>query len=136
MIEITIKHVDGIDFIDKVHILEPDKIWHGIGVHMVSMRVDKQAAGFLNLLGLRKVYFDCNYKAYYYARTPFAYYVKGAEFLCRIYWVLIRWLYDNARIFKQIPEGELFSWRYFTPYVWYKNLRRKYGINHFRNGPK
>lgn len=127
MIEITIKMVDGVEFIDKVRVLEPDLKWHGVGVHKVDPVWADKFGGHLRLraLGLRRVNYDLQYHSYYYTATIPAILSIGVEYLFHIYWACIRWLYDNARMFKAIPAEECFSWRYLTPYQWIVGLWKK-----------
>jgi len=129
MIETTISEVDGVRFYKNVKVLEPDDTVGGLGVHLISWRLIDRAPELIQvikLLGLRKVGEVLPMGADQYAQFPMPYLlIRVVQFTLRTYWATIRWLYDNARFFKQIPPPELFSWRYFTPYVWYRELIKK-----------
>ena len=129
MIETTINHVGGVIFYSNIRILEPDGKRYGVPVHYISQRLEErepEVMVYLKSMGLRKVGYTPNIGggSFEYAQYPKAYIAyKVLKRLWQVYWGLVRFLYDNARFFKQIPEDQCFSWRYFTPYVWYKNLR-------------
>ena len=130
MIETTIREVGGVRFYENIRILEPDYKKFGIGLHWISdkllMRGDTEFLRYIKAVGLRQVEHDPSMRACGYALYPMSYWrFKVVEFLFKCYWWSIRWVYDNARFFKQIPAGECFSWRYFTPYIWYKKMRGK-----------
>jgi len=129
MIETTIDHVDGVTFYKNIRILEPDDTIGGMGVHLISWRLidqDPELMRAIKVLGLRKVGEDICVRADRYAQFPLPYLlIKLIQFALKIYWHSIRWLYDNARVFKQIPENQCFSWTYFTPYVWYRKILKK-----------
>ena len=131
MIEVTVDEVDGVKFLKNVCILEPDQIINGVGVHRVYPRDGLDRT--LRLLGLRKVGVDYNYRAYLYVVYPTSYFrFKVTEGLLKVYWRSIRWLYDNARVFKAIPSSQPFSWAYFTPYVWCRACKsgvKQYGMD-------
>jgi hypothetical protein len=126
MLKTTVKYVDGVRFIDKVRFLDMDERRHGIPVHYVDDELLRNTDGLetvLKLHGLWKVDFAYERKASIYTHGWVNFVVfKIVDAVFTLYWPTIRWLYDNARIFKQIPTGTMFSWRYFTPYVWFKGL--------------
>lgn len=128
MIETTVDTIDGVQFLKNIRILEPDDTIGGMGVHSIAWRLTAQAPELMRAiraLGLRRVGEDFCRAADQYAQYPMPYLpIKVVRFALKVYWKTIRWLYDNARVFKQIPEGECFSWSYFTPYVWYKKIRK------------
>ena len=125
MIEVTVKNMEGVTFYSKVRVLEPDFYRNGVGVHRVSRDTDKELIFALRALGLRKVDYDASYHEDLYVAFPISYLrYKVVEAVFKVYWHVIRWLYDNMRFFKQIPREERFSWRYFTPYCWYRRIRK------------
>lgn len=121
---------DGGVFIKDLRLLgPPDLTWNGVPAYRVYERrwVGGQLTKVqLASLGLHKVGYDVEYDN--------GIYVKGwvPSLLARffgfmtyhVYWSLLRWLYDNGRVFQVITPGERFSWRYFTPYVWGVKLKR------------
>ncbi len=122
MIEVTAKYVDGVNFIDKVKIISWERR-HGIPVQQVDYKVLKEplVKSILKSLMLEEVDYDPCCRITYFAQRPVNDYVfKLIKWSFSVYWYLVRWLYNNARMFKQIPSGEMFSWRYFTPYTWFK----------------
>lgn len=126
MIEIIMSQVNGVRLIKGIRILEPDDIIHGIPVHRVdSQRINQTIILMIEAMGLRRVDFDLLRREYLYAAYPvYTMRYKVTAWLIKCYGYLILWLYDNARMFKQIPESEVFSWRYFTPYTWFKRGKR------------
>ena len=124
MIETTVDTIDGVQFLKNVRILEPDDTVSGMGVHFIpdrATRYDHELMRAIRILGLRRVGRRVECMADLYAQFPVPFIgIKAVQFALRIYWVSIRWLYDNARVFKQIPENGCFSWKYFTPYTWFK----------------
>jgi len=132
MIEVTVKEIEGVRFIDKLRVLEPDTYIGGVGAHRVTRNM-ADIAGLsvmvmLKTMGLRKVGEDLSYGADLYAQFPAPYvWVKTNLWLGQVHRVVVRWLYYNARFFQQIPPGTIFSWAYFTPYVWLKQIKAKRG---------
>ena len=128
MIETTISEVDGVRFYKNIKILEPDDTIGGFPVHYIPNRIadcDIEFMRAIKALCLKRVGVVFSMDAGQYAQSPMPFLaIKVAQFAIKTYWASIRWLYDNARFFKQIPVGECFSWRYFTPYAWYKKLGR------------
>ena len=119
---------EGVRFISKIRFVEPYEYENGVRVEKVERRQIEQepeAALLLNSLGLKRVGFDDCWDAYIYALYPIGYvqYKVVQHILTGYYW-LVKFLYNNARMFQQIPVGTQFSWKYFTPYAW---LRRLYG---------
>jgi len=129
MIEATVDIVEGVRFIKSIRILKSDTKRHGVSVHLISYELEREEPDFIKkikLMGLRKVGYDDSLKASEYAEYPMnflRYHISKGLLGC--YWAIVSWLYDNARVFKQIPISEPFSWSYFTPYVWYKDLRNR-----------
>lgn len=129
MIEVSINEVEGVRFIKNIRILDPDDTVAGMGVHRISLKLAMQSPELmkaLKLLGLKKVGTDYPYRAYLYSQFPMPYLgIKIVQFGLVIYWATVRWLYKNARIFQEIPPNCPFSWTSFTPYVWYRGIRKK-----------
>ena len=129
MIEYTTKTIEGVNFISDTKFVEPFEYRNGIRVEMVSGRLlnrSPEMAGVLLMMGLRKVGIDPCYDAEIYAHYPLGYYIyRATHYLLNGYWWGIRFLYKNARVFQQIPDTECFSWRYFTPYTWFKKLHNR-----------
>jgi len=129
MIETTIDQVDGVTFYKNIRILEPDDTVGGMGVHLIPWRVidqDPNLIRAIRAMGLRRVGEQPNYRVDLYAQFPLPFLsIKLVQFALKIYWHSIHWLYDNACVFKQIPESQCFSWSYFTPYVWYRKITKK-----------
>ena len=127
MIESTIDTIDGVHFLKDIKFVDPYEYENGVHIEKVSRRLlDKapETEGILKVMGMREVGIDYCLDAVIYARYPMGYFVyKATHHLLRGYWWLIRFLYNNARMFRQIPEAECFSWKYFTPYVWFKKWR-------------
>ena len=127
MIEVTVGYVDGVKFITHMKLLQPDDTLNGVPIHEVDSELEKhpQVKESLRILGLHRVGFNYPRSASLYAeglpRYITAVIVGG---LLQVYWFLVRWLYDNARFFKQIPEYQPFSWRYFTPYSWFRGKKK------------
>ena len=125
MIEITIRVVDGVRFYGNIRVLAPDIKRYGVGIHLLNESIvqDAELMRYLKIVGLKKVGYDFSLRSGEYTETTrsFLWYKAFNRFFV-VYWWCIRWLYDNARVFKQIHEGTMFSWKYFTPYVWYKGL--------------
>lgn len=128
MIEVTTREVDGILFIRDMKILEPDGTYGGVPYHIVQRRnADEECLRFIKAAGLRKAGRLDVQDADMYTEGNISYWrIKTAGFLFRIYWSVVKWLYDNGRIFKQITPGSRFSWSYFTPYCWLSTLKRKH----------
>ncbi|KKN74709.1 hypothetical protein LCGC14_0387510 [marine sediment metagenome] len=130
MIVTTVKEIDGVKFLINIRILEPDDTIGGFPVHYISDRTTYRDTQFMlavKLMGLKKVARAANIGggSDAYAQFPIPFIgIKVTQFLLRIYWHIIYLLYSNARFFKEIPQGECFSWRYFTPYVWFKKPKR------------
>ena len=58
MIEVTIKQIEGVRFINDIHILEPDETIGGLGVHRIDSRILETNAEFMRAIkamGLKKV---------------------------------------------------------------------------------
>ena len=129
MIQISQDYVDGVSFISDIKIIEPFGYENGVQVERISNNCLKSSTRrILKALGMRKVsdgqMFDRDCEIW--VAYPVNYYrYKMTHCLLRGYWKTVRFLYDNARIFKAIPPGECFSWRYFTPYVWYKQIFKR-----------
>ncbi len=117
---------EGVRFCSKVEFVEPYEYKNGVRIEKVSIRLHDRVPEtvlLLNSLGLRRVGIDPCYDAYIYASYPLGYIqYKLIRHLLTGYWWLMKFLYNNARMFKQIPPAECFSWRYFTPYTWVKKL--------------
>mgnify|MGYP001616748254 FL=1 len=127
MLSISIAEVDRVKFIQNICILGHDDKVNGVPVHRIPSRyLDNELRRAIKALGMRKVDFDYRWDAEIYVVSDLlAWRFKIANFALKVYWGAIKWLYDNARFFKMIPQGEQFSWQYFTPYCWWENLARK-----------
>jgi len=119
---------EGVSFISKVEFVEPYEYENGVRVEKVDRRQIEgvpETVLLLNSLGLKRVGFDYSWDAYVYTPYPIGYIqYKIAQHILTGYFWLVKFLYNNARMFQQIPVGTQFSWKYFTPYAW---LRRLYG---------
>ena len=129
MIEETVAVNDeGVMFLSKLRFIKPFDYENGVRVEKINGRLLRQVPGYkimLNMLGLRKVGVDPYLDADTYALYPWGYIqYKAVQHILTGYWWLMRFLYNNARMFQQIPTGTCFSWRYFTPYVWINDLRK------------
>ena len=128
MIETTVNTVDGVMFYENIRLLEPDETIGGMGIHWIPDRVvrdEPELIRAIRALGLKRVGFDYCRDSFEYAHFPMPYIpIRLVQFSLRVYWKTLRWVYDNARVFKQIPANECFSWRYFTPYVWYRGISK------------
>jgi len=121
MIELTTDSIDGINFIKDFRLVEPFERENGVVIERITQNNKRTMLPILRALGLREVGFDHLYRCYIYAHYPLPFFwYKAVKFSLKAYWRVIRFLYDNGRIFKQIPASEPFSWRYFTPYTWFK----------------
>ena len=129
MIETTLVTVDGETFLGTLKVLEPDRKWHGVGIHFVEKRLLERNPDFegrLKALGLKQVHYAPERRAYFYTQTLPAVIATVVEFFASKYWKSIWWLYIHARLFQEIPVAESFSWRYFTPVsIVIKILKRK-----------
>ncbi len=128
MIEVKAKYVDGVQFVNNVRITPPYEYEKGVRVEIVDRRMGKETEVLkvLRSLGLKQVGTDLSRRADIYASYPVNFIrYKITMFLWKSYWLSVWWLYDNTRMFKQIPAGEIFSLRYFTPYCWWIFLKRK-----------
>ena len=128
MIETTIEAIEGVNFVTNARFVEPYEYENGVRVEKVTSRLllrSPEIKGLLKVMGLREVGFDYPLDAVVYAQYPTGYFIyRVVHQLVVAYWWAIRFLYKNARLFQQIPEAECFSWRYFTPYVWFKKIHR------------
>ena len=106
-------------------IREPYEYKMGVRIERVSDRfMTPECAEKVRFLGLRKVGVDSWARCTIYAHYPMGYaWYKVAHFLLREYRRVI-WLLMKSRMF-QVPLGDRFSWRYFTPYVWVRGLNVK-----------
>jgi len=130
MIEYSIDTIDGVQFLKDMKFVKPYEYENGIMIERIplsSLNRRPELDGILLLMGMRRVGSDYCTHSYIYTLYPFGYYgYKLTHHLLRVYWWMVRFLYNNARIFQQIPEAECFSWRYFTPYVWYEKLKNRF----------
>ena len=126
MLLVTVDTVEGVQFIKDIQVAEPDEIYMGVPVHRVPEEW-LEAIRAIKAMGFRKVgVAEYCFQQDLYTQGRFSFLrAKVTHFLFRVYWAAIKWLYDNARVFKQIPAGSPFSWSYFTPYCWYLSLKRK-----------
>ncbi len=128
MLEVTVNTVDGVEFVSDVRVLEADEKYMGVPAHHIREGINPEIMRVVRAMGFRKVGRAAFYfKTDIYVASRFSYYrVIITRALFRCYWSGVKWLYDNARFFKQIPEGSLFSWSYFTPYCWYLKIKAKF----------
>lgn len=129
MIEDTIAiNEEGVRFITSMKFVEPYDYENGVHVEKISRRLLAQAPEIsllLNGMGLRRVGTDPCLDAVVYAEYPLGcIQYKIASHVLIGYWWLMRFFYNNARMFQQIPPAQYFSWRYFTLYVWVRKLVR------------
>ena len=126
MIEVSINHLEGLNFIADVKIVEPREKENGVFIERIEGNLAKKSPEFISIIkafGMRKVGRSVVTDTDVYTFYPWGYFqYRLVHFWFRIYWEAIRWLYNNARMFKAIPQGEMFSWSYFTPYIWIKSL--------------
>jgi len=117
---------EGVRFMTDIQLVKPYEYRNGVMVELLSCSRLKDAPDIelsLRRLGFKRVGFDPDFDAYQYVRYPFGYIrYKIVSKLMKGYWWLMRFLYNNARMFQEVPRGERFSWRYFTPYVWMRKL--------------
>jgi len=129
MVAISINHLEGLNFIADVKIVEPREKKNGVFIEYVKRDIRLKSPELhliLKAFGMRKVGEEYEMDSDIYTFYPWGYaQYKFIHFWLKIHWRIIHWLYDNGRMFKQIPSGEMFSWSYFTPYVWVKNLLTK-----------
>lgn len=128
MLEVTVNTVEGVEFIKDVRILEPDGTYLGVPYHSVAYNTKPEILRMIKATGLRKAgRLEENFIGDMYTEGSVFYWrLIIARALFRTYWAAVKWLYDNARVFKQIPVGSQFSWSYFTPYCWYLNVKAKF----------
>lgn len=132
MIEATTRTVEGVRFIADAKIVEPREKRNGVYVESVTRGLlgNSELGAILTGFGMRKVGEDWSRDCIIYAFYPWGYWqYKVVRHLLRAYWWSTWFLYDNARVFKGIPPGEMFSWRYFTPYRWVVDLIKKIKIS-------
>ena len=126
MITTEVKLLEGVRFIINVKLEEPFEHKYGVRIERISGRFLAESKEFriiLKALGFRKVEEEPWTDNIIYVQYPVCYIrYKAIQALINAYYKTILFLYDNARLFKKIPEGEQFSWRYFTPYTWFKAL--------------
>jgi len=126
MITTKVKVLEGVRFRIDVSLEEPFEYRHWVRVEKVSRRLldnSKEFRIILKALGFREVEEEPWTDSVIFAQYPVCYIrYKAVQFLVNSYWKILLFLYDNARLFKRIPEGEQFSWRYFTPYTWFKAI--------------
>jgi len=126
VITTEVKLLEGVRFIINVKLEEPFEHKYGVRIERISGRLLAESKEFriiLKALGFRKVEEEPWTDNIIYVQYPVCYIrYKAIQALINAYYKTILFLYDNARLFKKIPEGEQFSWRYFTPYTWFKAL--------------
>ncbi len=129
MILTTVKTIEGVQFISDIEIVEPREKIHGVYVELIGYNLShsaKELPSILHKLGLRHTGYDINRDSYIYAFYPWGYYqYKIMRVILKAYWWSLWFLYNNTRVFKEIPHNEVFSWHYFTPYVWVKICYKK-----------
>lgn len=130
MIEVSVKHLEGLNFIVDVKIVEPREKKNGVYIEYVDRRTLYESPVFkfiLRAFGMRQIGEAPERHAYIYAFHPWGYWqYKMIYLLIKAYLMSLWWLYGNARIFKQIPPAEMFSWKYFTLYIWCKTLMNSF----------
>lgn len=128
MIEVSIDEIDGVRFYKNIRVLEADDKVNGVPVHNILRHwsLDGEFIRAIKALGMRKIGIDYYRDADLYVTSNlFAWQFKVNGLALKVYWVVVKWLYNNARFFKMIPPEERFSWRYFTPYCWYRAIKAK-----------
>ncbi len=127
MIEATSVTVDGKTFLGTLKILEPDRKWHGVDVHLVSRRLldrNPDAEKRLKVMGLKRVHYAPEYRSYFYTQTLPATVATTVEFFVSGYWRTVWWFYIHARLFQEIPIAEQFSWRFFSLFYPFYRMAR------------
>ena len=125
MIEVSVHYLEGLTFIADIKVVEPREKEKGVYVEHVDWRIsaDPVTRVILKAYGLRRVGTGLVDRTDVYTFYPWGYWqYKAVHQVFRGYWWMVRFLYDNARLFKAIPPQEIFSWGYFTPYVWLKDI--------------
>ena len=126
MIEVTVHDREGVKFYEYC-LIEPFRRENGVIVEHIraSLMGRPHIQQMITDLGLVYVGHDVVTDSEIYTLSELALrFYRTRERLFRVYWSAIRFLYYNARMFQQVPEGERFSWRYFTPYAWLRALKR------------
>ena len=122
MIEVSVKVVDGVRFIDTIKVVPPYYTRNGVKVELVHYNIIREAQPILGILGYKKCGYDIITDSYIFVPTWYHKFIyKILEFLLLLYHRSIWFLYDNARLFREIPPGECFSWRYFILYHYLVN---------------
>lgn len=125
-IEVTTDTVEGVSFIRDVRLVPPFERMNGITVELVraSLLLHPQVREALKAVGLKEVGYAEHQGAVIYAHSTPSFLLYHIVYCFnKSHWAIVKWLYNNARMFQQIPEGEAFSWRYFTPFCWYRRAR-------------
>lgn len=127
MIEVKSYLVDGTEFNQIHRILEPDERIGRVGVHRLPSSLESRTPEIVRLLklaGIKKVKYDAYRNQDLYAESVLPYaYIKTFLFILKAYWWTIRFLYNNACMFRRKPAFETFTWKSFTPYCWYQNIK-------------
>jgi len=129
MIEVTRTYADGASFVTGVRLKDTGERIGGVRVHYVDkifLTDCPHVEFFLKSLGLRRIgEEDWSRRAYPYAESIQSYlYLKTFYFLTNLYFKFMKFLYLNATLFRRIPVGEQFSWRYCTLFIWYNNIKK------------
>lgn len=139
MIEIhtTFDPDTGRSFIDSVRVVPPIYREHGVHVELVSWLMDKvpETQKMMSSLGFKRLGERPEDGAWVYVRQGrCALQYKVLESLHRAQLPILRWLYFHARLFQTIPPGEMFSWRYFTPF--YLAIKACKALNSFQESAR
>ena len=124
MITISVDYVEGVRFISDVKLEDKGERLNGVPVHYVDKRIENEPSfkEFASTLRLKRVEDNPQYMGpggTYVTSPRNVVFYRLFKFILKIYWTSLRWSYDNVRLFKAIPHGEMFSWKYFTPYTWF-----------------
>jgi len=126
MLEISVRYLEGLNFHMDIKVIEPREKLNGVYVEYLDNRTlhsSPEMPLILKAIGMKRAGYCLERDTEIWAWQPWGYIqYRLIHWFIKTYWWLLRWLYDNARMFKQIPPGTMFSWKYFTPYTW---LRRK-----------
>ena len=124
MLEMSIKYLEGLSFHMDIKVVEPREKLNGVYVEYLDswlLHNSQEMPLILKAIGMKKVGYRLETLQEVWAWQPWGYtQYRLIHWFIKAYWWLLRWLYNNTRMFKRIPPGQIFSWKYFTPYTWIK----------------
>lgn len=129
MLQMSVKYLEGLNFHWDIKIVEPREKQNGVYVEFIDrnlLRQSPELAVIFKAIGLHKVdeHFESFTDVYAWGRWGKLRF-SLIRLLILAYWRTLYFLYDNGRVFKEIPPGQCFSWRYFTPYTWLRFITSK-----------